>query len=179
MIETPIAKGTRDGVTDIYVVATCRSVTTLSIARSLYHIHGIEAWVPRQVNLKPKRKEKSIVASFPGFVFIPQHRLKDAELCKKRLQVPSFSALVMNSQIKTCSHEELMIFEKTIKELNEAPFVAVISIRVGDTVTVTKGPLSGLVGEVTEVFVSKTLKVKIKTKSDFCPVIELPAAYIG
>lgn len=160
-----------------YVIVTCRSKDTLSIARGLYANHGLEAFAPRVTKRTHKPGEKRILPLLPGFVFLPEDRYKEADELQKKRLVPKFTPLVLACAIKTCTQRELEVLDRAYKDTKIEPRLYGRRLRVGEQVTINKGPLVGIVGIVTEVFVASTLVVKLKT--DFCSSIELPAALLG
>jgi len=160
-----------------YTICLCRSRKTLTLAKVLFHKHGIHAWVPRKVNNRPKPGEKRVKAALPGFLFVPVEEFKEADRLQKRLLVPTFKALVVNGLIKQCTHKELVDFETAIKASAQTQLPVTRELHVGDNVVVSMGPFTGIKATIEEIYYSGCLMVTIKSGN--APVIRMPAAFLS
>ncbi len=174
--KTPVT----DSIVDMarrYVIVTCRSMLTLALARALFLDFGIRAWAPRRAHKVLIKGKKRVQAVMPGFVFILASDYDKAFWAQKRLLVPAFRPLVMGSEVCTCSEKELQELQSTINGENVLSLEGRVNLRVGDSVKIVKGVFEGFNGVVEEIYIDHCLMVKLK--SDFCPAIKVPAAFIG
>jgi len=122
-----------------YNVAMCSGRKTLELIDGLRLGHGVHAFAP--VIRRPGKKP---LVALPGFLFIPTQEFEDAEHLARCGLVPPFSPLIMASKLMTCRHEELVVFEKAVNDMNIDLSLFNGSLREGDNVMVTAGPFNGL-----------------------------------
>lgn len=160
-----------------YCINLCRSDKTIPLARLLFQVYGVHAWVPKIANKKPRKGEKRIKSALPGFVFIPVQEQDKALKLQKSLKVPQFRPLVVNGMERSCCHSDLADFEDAITGAEHRMPVNRQEISAGDEVSIVSGPFAGSSGTVKEVYFKHCLMVTIM--SDFGPAIKLPAAFLG
>ena len=160
-----------------YAIVRCSGQKTLRIANELFNNFGIHAWVPITINPRPRKGQKRVTPTLPGFVFIPTKEIDRAEKLSERRLIPAFSVLVTNGVESTCTQRELEEFNRAVNETNIDVSTFKQGLKVGDRVTITSWPLAGNSGELTSIYVEKTLMVSMTMGST--PKVVLPAAFVS